>query len=237
MKKVAIMQPYFMPYLGYVSLIKHTDEFILLDTVQFIRHGWIERNRILKQGGDWLYIKVPITYASRETSIKDVLVNNSENWQEKMKAQLQIYKKVAPYYNDVMQVLHPFFERDFKTITEVNKYTLEAVCSYLDINTPIRVFSEMNLSIKPASAPDEWALRICQAMPGVDEYWNPPGGQAFFDKKKYTAAGIELKFQEIELGRYNQRETEFIPGLSIIDVMMFNSCEEVNSMLDKYKVE
>lgn len=236
MKKVAIMQPYFMPYIGYISLIKHTDEFILFDTAQFIRHGWIERNRILKQGGDWLYIKVPIIHPSRETPIMDVSVNNSENWQEKIKAQLQVYKKTAPYYNDVMQLLQPFFDKEFKTITELNKYTLELVCSYLNIETPIKIFSEMNLSIEPANAPDEWALRICQAMPGVDEYWNPPGGQEFFDKRKYDEAGIQLKFQKVDLEQYDQKTDEFIPGLSIVDVMMFNSPTTINNMLDRYEL-
>lgn len=236
MKRIAIMQPYFMPYLGYISLIKHTDKFILFDTAQFMRHGWIERNRILKQHRDWLYIKVPITYSSRETPIRDVLVNNSENWQGKMKAQLQIYKKIAPYYNDVMQQLNPFFEKEFKTITELNKYTLEQVCLYLGIKTPIEVFSEMDLPIKPANAPDEWALRICEAMEGVDEYWNPPGGKEFFDKKKYDDAGIRLKFQKVELERYDQKMGEFIPGLSIIDVMMFNSPVAINDMLDRYEL-
>lgn len=236
MKKVAIMQPYFMPYLGYISLIKHTDEFILLDTVQFIRHGWIERNRILKQGGDWLYIKVPVIRSSREILIRDVVIDNSQNWQDKVKAQLQIYKKIAPYYNDVMRLLQPFFEKDFKTITELNKYTLELICSYLGIETPVKIFSEMNLHIKPANAPDEWALHICQVLPGVEEYWNPPGGESFFDKQKYDRAGIKLIFQKMSLDEYDQKRQPFESGLSIIDVMMFNSPLEVNKMLDKYEV-
>lgn len=237
MKRVAIMQPYFMPYVGYMSLIKHTDEFVLFDTVQFIRHGWIERNRILKQGGDWLYIKVPVVRPSRDTVIKDVMVDNSQDWQGKMKAQLQVYKKHAPYFSDVMQLLRPFFEKEFKTITELNKFTLELVCSYLKIETPIRIFSEMNLLVEPAAAPDEWALHICQAMPGVSEYWNPPGGQDFFDKKKYDQAGIGLKFQKVSLEEYNQKIDGFIPGLSVIDVMMFNSPERINDMLDRYELE
>ena len=101
------MQPYFMPYIGYYSLIKHTDEFILFDPVQFIRHGWIERNRILKQGGGWQYIQVPLIKDNgRDTLIKDVRINNSEPWKQKMLAQLQHYKKKAPYYFKVIKMLN-----------------------------------------------------------------------------------------------------------------------------------
>ena len=91
--KIAIMQPYFMPYIGYFSLIKHSDQFILFDTPQFIRHGWIERNRILKPNGEPLYIKVPLKKSPRETKINKLVINNSENWQNKIIAQLVPYKK------------------------------------------------------------------------------------------------------------------------------------------------
>src|SRR5690606_17982699 len=94
-KKIGIMQPYFFPYLGYISLIKHTDKFILLDTVQFIRKGWIERNRILKQKEGWLYIQVPLKKENgRSTLIKDCKLDNSKPWKDKILAQFQIYKKI-----------------------------------------------------------------------------------------------------------------------------------------------
>ena len=76
--KLGIMQPYFAPYLGYISLIKHTDEFILFDTVQFIRHGWIERNRILKPGGGWQYIAIPLVKHSQKTLICDICVRTND---------------------------------------------------------------------------------------------------------------------------------------------------------------
>lgn len=103
--KLAIMQPYFFPYIGYFSLIKHTDEFILFDTAQYIRHGWIDRNRILKQTNDWQYINVPLTKHSLETKIKDVKINNQENWKEKIFKQLLHYKKKSPFYNETINVL------------------------------------------------------------------------------------------------------------------------------------
>ena len=234
--KLAIMQPYFLPYLGYFSLIKHTDEFILFDTVQFIRHGWIERNRILKPSNGWQYIMVPLKKHSRETIIKDIEINNDQQWKEKILAQLQHYKKQAPYFSNVIYILNEIFSKEYATIVDLNLASLKTVCNYLGINTPIQVFSLMNIDIEPANAPDEWALNICKALGNVDEYWNPPGGQSFFNKKKYENADINLKFHSAILTDYDQKRNVFEPGLSIIDVMMFNSVDEINKMLDNYEL-
>lgn len=235
--RIAIMQPYFFPYIGYFSLIKHTDKFILFDDVQFIRHGWIERNRILKQNEGWLYIKVPIVKEARETFIKDILINNNEDWKNKLKAQLVIYKKIAPNYYKVLKLINQIFENDFNNITELNKLIIENVCDFLKIDKKIEVFSKMGLEIEVAKEADEWALNICKALGEVDEYWNPPGGKSFFDKSKYEKNDIKLRFQTIQIKQYQQNRSFFEPGLSIIDVLMFNSIEEVNLMLDNYILE
>lgn len=236
MKKVAIMQPYFLPYLGYFSLIKHTDSFILFDTVQFIRHGWIERNRILKQNDGWLYIKVPLIRHSRSDLIKDIKIDNSQPWRQKIMSQLECYKKVAPYYDAVMSLLESSLDLEYNNITECDKHTLEKVCAYLGIKRNLEIFSEMKLKIKESHAPDEWALNICDSLGDVDEYWNPPGGQSFFDKSKYEKLGIKLKFQKPILKPYNQKRLNFEPGLSIVDAMMFNSPKDINIMLDSYEL-
>lgn len=229
------MQPYFMPYLGYFSLIKHTDLFILFDTVQFIRHGWIERNRILKQTGGWQYIQVPLIKSNgHSTLIKDVRINNQDNWKGKIIAQLQHYKKKAPYYYKTISLLEDVFSCDYDDIVSLNNNALQVICRYLGINTKIEVFSKMNLSIAQATAPDEWALNICKAIEGADEYWNPPGGLYFFDRMKYEKEGIKLCFQQVNLEQYNQSVLPFEAGLSIVDVLMFNSPEEINNMLNKY---
>lgn len=236
MKKVAIMQPYFLPYIGYFSLIKHTDKFILFDTVQFIRHGWIERNRILKQDDGWIYIKVPLVKASRDTPIKAMHIDNSQDWQRKIKSQLQPYKKTAPYYNETIALIDEIFSQEYETITELNKSALEVICKYLGIQCDIEIFSEMNLAIQDANEPDEWALNICKELDGVEEYWNPPGGMEFFDRTKYEKAGINLKFQSLSLLPYDQKRGVFEAGLSIIDVIMFNSVEDINKMMDNYEL-
>jgi hypothetical protein len=236
MKKVAIMQPYFFPYVGYIGLIKHTDEFILFDPVQYMRHGWIERNRVLKQDEGWLYIKVPLMPHSQNTLIKDILIDNTQDWGKKLIAQLQPYKKIAPYYHEVEQLVINVLNGQYADIVSLNKVALEAVCDYLGIEHRLQVFSQMNLAIEEPHAPDEWALNICKALRDVEEYWNPPGGQAFFNKIKYDDAHIALKFMTPQLTPYDQKRQPFEPGLSILDVMMFNDPEQINDMLDAYEL-
>jgi hypothetical protein len=235
--KLAIMQPYFFPYLGYFSLIKHTDKFILLDEVQFIRHGWIERNRVLKQNGGWLYIQVPIIKnEGRDTLIKNVIIDNSKAWKEKIFAQLATYKKIAPNYFPVMRMLKDVFENEFEDVTSLNKTTLQAVCQHLGSNPDIEVFSQMGLKIEEPKDPDEWALNICKEIKEVNEYINPLGGQGLFENQKYENESIALKFQKFTISEYNQKREPFEPSLSIIDVMMFNSIEQIHEMLDKFEL-
>lgn len=234
--KLGIMQPYFLPYLGYLSLIKHTDKFILFDTVQFINRGWIERNRILKPSSGWQYISVPLTKHSRETKIKDIIINNNFDWRDRILRQLEHYKKRAPFYETTIGVLKDALDIDTESIVELNEHVLKVICSCIGIEFKVETFSRMNLKIEEVNAPDEWALNICKALGNVEEYWNSEGGLEFFDCTKYEKANIKIKFLKMNLQRYPQRRPEFEPGLSIIDVMMFNSVEDINKMLDDYEL-
>ncbi len=233
--RLGIMQPYFFPYLGYLALIKHTDKWIVFDTPQFIRHGWIERNRILKPNEGWQYIKVPLQKHSRSTSIKDIRINNSTDWKTKISAQIYHYKKRSPYFSQVNDLINNIFDSEFDSIVELNTQVLVAICSYLEIPFNYEIFSEMNLELGEINAPDEWALRISGNL-GADEYINPPGGREFFDPDKYKRSNIKLSFLEIALVEYSQRRSSFENGLSIIDVMMFNSPDEINAMLNNVEI-
>lgn len=230
------MQPYFFPYIGYFSLISHADMFILLDTVQFIRHGWIDRNRILKPNEGWQYIRMPLRKHSRYTIIKDIIINNDHDWGERIISQVQHYRKIAPYFNETICLLENAFKNKSSNIVEQNKMLLKIVCDYLCIKTPIDIFSEMKLIIEKVNSPDEWALNICKTIDGVTEYWNPPGGINFFDRTKYTSRGIKINFQKVRLPVYDQKSELFEAGLSIIDVIMFNPIDRIRRMLDDYEL-
>ncbi|EJL6407876.1 WbqC family protein [Vibrio cholerae] len=230
--KLAIMQPYLFPYIGYFSLIIQSDEFIIFDTPQFMRKGWIERNRIGKLTGGSVYIKVPLHKADLSTKIKDMSIDNTSGWREKIISQLDVYKKRAPFYANVLVLVKDVLNTETSSIVHLNKIALEKVCDYLGVHKKLKVFSEMNLEIEPPQAPDEWALNICKAL-NVQCYVNAAGGESFFDKNKYANNNIQLCFINQPIEEYEQFGHDFEPGLSIIDVMMFNSPEKIIQMLSK----
>jgi hypothetical protein len=151
-------------------------------------------------------------------------------------SQLQVYKKTAPYYDEVSKLIVESIKENVEDIVKLNQTTLRAVCKYLDIKTTYQVYSEMKLNIEKPNAPDEWALNICRALGDVSEYYNPPGGKEFFNKTKYDKGGIKLVFLETKLEEYDQKRLPFEAGLSIIDILMFNTPKEVNKMLDDYEL-
>lgn len=233
--KIGIMQPYFFPYLGYYSLMKYTDYFILFDTPQFIRKGFINRNRILDAKGKPLFVTAPIVGASRETRIKDTKISYTNNWFSKIYGQLTAYKKRAPYYEKVLELLHDVESKHFLNITDLNAYTLDKTAQYIGISFHYDIFSKMNLRIDEVYAPDEWALNITKAL-GYDTYVNPPGGLSFFDKEKYIKNDIKLQFLQNNLNPYSQRNGTFVEGLSILDAMMFLDPQTILELLDDFTI-
>lgn len=234
--KIAIMQPYLFPYIGYFSLIRNTDYFVFFDTPQYIRKGWINRNRLLGTGGKDIYFTVPVEKCPRETPIKDVKISYNENWKEKWMGQLTIYKKRAPYYPKVMQLIQDVLNCETQYISEMAINSVAKTCQYLGMEFNYDIYSQMDLPGFDVESPDEWALGITRALE-YDTYVNPPGGKAFFDANKYKEANIELEFLTQELLEYNQRVREFVPGLSILDVMMFCTPKEIGDMMDSYTIE
>ncbi len=236
--KVAIMQPYFFPYLGYYQLIQTVDKFILFDDVQYIRHGWINRNRILKPGGGWQYVIAPLAPHSQKTLIRDIrLKNGSEEWKELIMRQMAHYKKKAPFYDQTIDVLKQCFTFRESNVTLFNRASMLTVCEYLDIDANIQVSSELNLNYDNVSDAGEWALRICEQA-GAREYINPSGGKELFDPAKFSRSGILLSFLSSNLSEYSQkRNPPFEAGLSMLDIMMFNSPDDIRRMLADYRIE
>lgn len=232
--KLGIMQPYFFPYIGYFSLINYCDKFVFFDTPQYIRKGWVNRNRFVRADGQVDYFTVPVEKCARETPINQVMIDNALPWKEKIYGQFTAYKKRAPFYNQVVELLRDVLETDVK-ISDLSIESIVKASEYIGIDTSFETFSTMDLAIGEVQEADEWALQITKAMQ-YPIYVNPPGGKEFFHKEKYTNAGIELQFLAPELKQYNQKRGHFEPGLSIIDLMMFLSPEEIREMLKYYVI-
>jgi len=235
--RLGIMQPYFFPYLGYFGLIANTDRWIVFDPVQYIRKGWVNRNRVLKPGGGWKYVSIPVAKHSRETLIKDMTVTDGEDHFDTLVRNLDHYRNMrAPHYQVVIDVLAKCYQPQPSDLTPFITHTLDTVCGYLGIDFNREVYSAMDLKHEPAGGPGDWSLNICKEL-GVRSYLNPPGGQEFFEPEKFANAGIDLLYHHQELPAYDQRSNDFEPGLSIIDVMMFNEPKAIRDMLDGCKID
>lgn len=231
------MQPYFFPYIGYWQLINAVDEFILFDEVQYIRHGWINRNRILKKGGGWRYIQIPIEKHSRETLIKDIKIVKDIDIRGIIANALSYYKEIrAPNYEIVMNIINDVLVKDLdRDITKFNKNIMSSICNYLGIKTPISISSDYEFDYTNVRGSGDWALEISKQME-VDEYINPIGGKELFDVKKFDTEGIKIRFLEPYKIEYKQVGDIFKPSLSIIDVLMFNEKDIIVDMLSKYRL-
>jgi hypothetical protein len=236
MKTVAIMQPYFFPYIGYWQLIQAVDCFVLFDDAQYMRHGWVNRNRILKPGGGWQYILVPLEKHAVTESIKNVHVHPDKKWKELIIGQLAHYKKKARYFDETNEVVREIlFSKNEQSIAAINSAIIKKLCAYLEIKKEIIVSSEQNFDYSDVGDAGEWALRIAEQM-GAAEYINPAAGAALFSRKKFLSSNIKLSFFKSQEVAYSQRGV-FEPSLSIIDVLMFNGIEGTKELLKNYSIE
>jgi len=228
------MQPYFFPYLGYFDIINCVDKWIVFDTVQYIKGGWINRNRILHPKESWQYITVPVKKYSSNTAIKDVKIADEQNWKRRIIRQLQHYNKKAPHSYKTLALVEDCLALEESSISRLNAFILDKVCARLGIDFDYSFFSEMNLELDIVEGPGDWALRICEAT-GAEEYVNPPGGVDLFDEPKFRDRNIKLTIRNLPTFEYSCGKYEFIPNLSIIDLLMWNEPEAIKQHLDEHR--
>jgi hypothetical protein len=235
MKILAGMQPYFFPYLGYFDLIYNVDTWIVFDTPQYIKEGWVHRNRILHPKEGWRYIIVPIQKHAMDTPINKIAICSDQPWKEKVMRQLSEYKKKAPFYKPTVSLVEDCLAIEEPLLSRLNIFILEKVCDFLDIPFRGSVFSEMNLELGAVTKSGDWALRICQAM-GADVLVNPPGGRHLYDAAEFQRNGVRLIIREFENMVYSCEPLKFEPALSIIDVLMWNSPKTIRDYLESKRI-
>lgn len=230
--KIGIMQPYFIPYIGYWQLLNAVDKYIIYDDVNFIKGGWINRNRILLNNGPKM-INLQMSGASPNKLINEVEVLDSEILRRKFLKTIESGYLKAPYFESVYPLIERIINLEEKNLAKYLESSLKQICAFLSIDTEIIVSSNVkkNNNLKG----QEKVIEICKAL-GASEYYNAIGGRELYSYDDFESHNIKLKFLKTDTIEYAQYQNEFVPNLSIIDVMMFNSVNEIKNQLAMFEL-
>ena len=224
--KLSIMQPYFFPYIGYFQLINSTDKFVFYDDVNYIKNGWINRNRIMANK-DIKYLTVHTNNASSNNKINKVGLNKSNVWKRKMKDTIFFNYKKSKFFEEGFQIFENVLKLDTDNLSELSKFSVINVCNYLDIGTQIEytseVFNNQHLS------GEKRVIDVCKKN-NADTYINAIGGKSLYDKERFLNDNIQLKFirKVVEFDNSN---------LSILHLLMTYSKQDIQNFLNGYVVE
>lgn len=220
------MQPYFLPYIGYFQLMSDVDIFVVYDNIKYTKKGWINRNRILLNGKDHLFT-IPIASASDYCDIIEREVSRSFD-REKLLNQFKGAYARSPQFGNVFPWLSDLVNESETNLFGYIFRSLLKVRSRLGLET--EMIRSSSLSVDPALTGQDRVIATCRAV-GATVYVNPIGGLDLYDRDQFRAHGIELQFLKSGPVRYAQFEGEFVPSLSIVDVMMFNPATNVQAFV------
>jgi hypothetical protein len=223
MKTIGIMQPYFFPYIGYWQLIHAVDRFVILDDVNYVVRGWVNRNRLLINRAP-SYITVPLQQASQNKHICDTMIVSSRTWRDKLTKTVEYTYRNTPHFDEVFPVVEHLIRYPAENLADYLAYQLQTLSRLLGISTDFVVTSRIYGNNEIAG--QERVLDICRRE-GATTYINAQGGQKLYGTDAFSSAGIDLRFIFMRPLTYKQYGTGFTPNLSIIDVMMFNSKREI----------
>lgn len=225
--KLAIMQPYLFPYLGYFQLIRSADAFVVYDDVNYIKGGWINRNYILAQGNK-LLITLLLQGASPNQLINQVVVGGRR---EKLLETLRHCYGKAPYFPAVFPLIEEIIMQQEKNLARFLDHGLRRICEYLGLHPQWHLSSALNKDNELRG--QEKVLAICDELKAT-HYINVPGGKELYGREDFECRGMQLSFIQPHSVEYRQFGKIYVPNLSIIDVMMFNDQAQCAKMLEEY---
>ena len=214
--KLAIMQPYFFPYIGYWQLMNAADRFVIYDDVNFIKQGWINRNRILINGAP-RYITVPLDGASPNKRICDVAMQGAQRWRSKTVKSIECAYSKSDFYSAAYPEIERQIHHESINLAEFLAAHLTSMAEFLGIETEIVLSSRVYLNSDLSG--QERVIDICRRE-GASAYINLPGGRELYDAESFGAANVDLVFLSSRISPYRQCTANFVPNLSLIDALM-----------------
>lgn len=230
--KIAIMQPYFVPYIGYFQLIGAVDVFVIYDNIKYTKKGWINRNRIADRFSESV-ISVPLKAGSDSLDVRERTLADTFDDRKFLQKFTGAYSS-APQYPAVIKLLEQIIRSDSRNLFEYVYASLCHICTYAGVTTPFVVSS--SIQIDHSLKGKDKVLALCKAL-GATEYINSIGGIELYDKAEFASHGVELKFIQANEFVYPRMGGVFIPWLSIIDVLMYNPLDVVsNEIANGYRI-
>ncbi len=221
--RIAIHQPQFLPWLGYLDKIDRADLFVVLDSVQFKKNEWQNRNRIRTAHG-WQWVTVPVLHDFGQL-IKDVRINQTTDWRAKHLKALAMHYARAVHREPVLGGLGAIYKQSWDRLADLNMAVLRWLLGEFGIKTPVRLSSDMQLPEEPT----ERLIAICRTV-GATSYLAGAGAKDYMDFKKFDTAGIPVEVQEFQHPVYRQCYQPCVPGLSAIDLLLTCGGQSLKSL-------
>ena len=229
--KLGIMQPYFFPYIGYWQLMHAVDSYVIYDDVNYIKGGWVNRNRILVNG-EAKYFNLQLSGASPNKKINEIYVTGNISVNNKNLRILEADYKKAPHFSEIFPVLEEIIQGNgSEPVSLYLKRSFEIVNNYLEQPKKLLLSSELKKDCTLTG--EEKVLAICEEL-NATEYYNAMGGMELYSTENFKEKGIDLRFLKSNRIEYKQFSEGFFPNLSIIDVLMFNSKSDIRDFLGEY---
>lgn len=225
--KTAIMQPYFFPYIGYFQLIESVDLFILYDNIKYTKKGWINRNRMLLNGKDVVF-SLPLKRDSDSLDVCDRELATDFS-PDKLLNQIAGAYRRAPYFAQAFPLIEQVARHQERNLFCFLHHSIVRICQHLGIVTEIRRSSD--IAVDHSLTSEDRVLAMCRAV-GASVYVNAIGGVELYSRDEFRRQGISLKFIRSRPFEYAQFGDDFVPWLSIIDVMMFNSLDAIRECIE-----
>jgi len=225
--KVSIHQPDYLPWMGYFNKIKDSDVFVFLDSATYSRNGFHNRNKIKTSQG-WCYLTIPVSRKECFNPIKDVKLPEDTSWAHKHWQSIKNNYSKSPYWDKYSGFLENYYNKkidSFATLADLNIYFIESICRELRIKTKLIRDSEMDINHDLKSS--DLLLDICKSLK-ADSYLSGPSGKKYLDLEIFQKENINVEFQDYHSKEYNQLFGEFIPGLSILDLLFNEGVDYLN---------
>ena len=233
--RLAIMQPYFFPYIGYWQLIHAVDKFVIYDDVQFTKKGWFHRNRLLFNN-KVEYFSINLKKDSDYLDVRDRYISPvyfEKEMPKILRKIAQSYSK-APYFHNVYPLIKGILEYDSNNLFDYLYNSIKSLSNYIGIDTEFIISSTLPVS---SELKNKWRIfKICEYL-NIYDYLNPIGGKELYKKEEFKENNVNLNFIKTLPIEYEQKSTDFFPNLSIIDVLMFNSIKSFKNLLNNYVLD